>query len=191
MMKFPVIIITASICIFLCLGMPGTLISGPPDVYRVIHVRGTILVKAPKTDRTGTAENGFHPMKIDDKISEMDEIVFKTPDAVAAVMSREKGRFTLRAENLEKGKDGCELAGFVKTCLLPPRKRISTRSLSEQDAKQMKTEISLLISLLRSWERKEDEIRKECLEFLTEMYFGEENADKAGIWLEQIYFSRD
>lgn len=53
-------------------------------IYHVIHVNGTIQIKA-----SGKL------LEIGDKISSEDEIVFKTPDAMAALISAEKGRFTL------------------------------------------------------------------------------------------------
>ena len=84
-------IVTLIIFVFVCFSIPETGFSEPADVYHVIHVRGTIQLKV-----SGKL------LKTDDKISSEDEVVFKTPDAVAAVISPKKGRFTLRADHLKK-----------------------------------------------------------------------------------------
>ena len=175
-MKFRSIVTLMSF-IFVCFSMAETGFSEPADVYHVIHVRGTIQIKA-----SGKL------LKTNDKISSDDEVVFKMPDAVAAVISPKKGRFTLRTDNLKKETGESELNGFVRTCFFPSHKRISTRGLTEEEVKQMKAEVRGLISLLESWKRGKKESREECLGFVTDMYFGEKNADKAEIWLDQTDF---
>jgi hypothetical protein len=71
--------------VFLFSALSKTGFSEAADTYHVIHVNGTIQIRA-----SGKL------LEVGDKISSEDEIVFKTPDAAAAVISAEKGRFILR-----------------------------------------------------------------------------------------------
>lgn len=87
-----------------------------PEAFHVIHVKGTILLKD-----TG------RQVEVGDRVTAETELVFATEDAVAAVISREKGRFTLRADKLASEEQTSELAGFVKECFFPSRKLTSSR----------------------------------------------------------------
>ncbi|MDA0195245.1 MAG: hypothetical protein O2887_10895 [Bacteroidetes bacterium] len=56
--------------------------------YTVIHVRGEILKKSSDI-----------PIKRGDRVGANEQIVFKSPDAVAAVLSPDRGRFILKSES--------------------------------------------------------------------------------------------
>ena len=86
------------------------------DIFYIIHVKGKIQIKSSgKMLETGK------------QVSSEEELVFKTPDAIAAVISPKKGRFTLKADNLKIRKKDSELVFFFKSCLFPSPKKISTR----------------------------------------------------------------
>jgi hypothetical protein len=80
-----------------------------PDVYKVIKVTGTIVYKKNSKD---VLQGDLFP--------ETEQIVFKTPESKAAVISTAKGRFIL-APGSEKKND-------VKANLLPASSNVSSRS---------------------------------------------------------------
>jgi hypothetical protein len=56
-----------------------------PDVFIVVHVKGSIVKKANNV-----------PIKVGDKLTPDESLVFKSDDATASLVSPAKGRFTLR-----------------------------------------------------------------------------------------------
>ncbi|MEM7040712.1 MAG: hypothetical protein AAF570_27370, partial [Bacteroidota bacterium] len=93
-----------------------------------LHVRGEIVVKS-----SGEA------LKKGDKLDSEAQIAFKSKDAVAALFSSEKGRFTLSPA--EKGEAfGEEFIAYVKSSVLPSRKGLSARAgkvlLNEMDIRK-------------------------------------------------------
>lgn len=87
------------------------------DTYYVIHVKDAIIVK-----NTGTL------LKVGDAISSEEELVFKSPNAVAAVISPQKGRFTLSAREKHSEGEYKEFVDLVRNLLMPSTHRVSTRS---------------------------------------------------------------
>ncbi|MDM8550058.1 hypothetical protein QUF72_08280 [Desulfobacterales bacterium HSG2] len=175
----------ATVIIFL-FSIPGTSLSetelseqpGSADTFYVIRVEGTVQLR-----------NAKAPLKRDDIIrgvTDESEIIFRPSDASAILISPRKGRFVLRSEKPDKLTRMREIICFLKNALLPSSKGISTRT-AMINQEQMKEEVSLVISILRSYHKKEDEIRKEALGFLTDFYYDKENADKAERWLNRNF----
>ena len=92
------------------------------QTYFVIHAKGII------TNKT-TGKN----IKAGDKLSPTDELKFGSGDAVAVVMSREKGRMTLNGKKVVKNENG-ELMAFVNTVLFPMNSNLqmSTRAFGDK-----------------------------------------------------------
>ncbi len=86
------------------------------DIYYVIHVKDTIIVKNTRTI-----------LKVGDKISSDEELIFKSPNAAAAIISPQKGRFTLSVCGKKTRRKYKEFADFVKNLLMPSSSRVSTR----------------------------------------------------------------
>jgi len=75
--------------------------------YFVLQVKGQIL--HPKTKKA---------LAVGDKVEQKDELVFKTPDAKAVVVSKEKGRYVISAQKVKKNDKG-ELWCIVDTVIMP------------------------------------------------------------------------
>ncbi len=52
---------------------------------------------------------------------------------------------------------------------------------------EMRAEVALMISILESHQAKRGEIRKQALDFLTDVHYGEDNAAKAERWLHKNF----
>ncbi len=85
------------------------------DKYIVLKVKGKILLKKNNKE-----------IKPQDQILSEDQIIFATPDAVAALHSPQKGRFTLRAQSTDNKTKGGFLA-LVKNSLTPASERLSSK----------------------------------------------------------------
>lgn len=91
------------------------IVNAQTDKYIVLKVKGKILLKKNNKE-----------IKPQDEINSNDEIIFTTPDAVAALHSPQKGRFTLRAlSNDNKNKGG--FLALVKNSLTPASERLSSK----------------------------------------------------------------
>jgi hypothetical protein len=90
----------------------------PEEVYFITFVKGTIVLE--KTQKV---------LKVGDKISPKDKIVFKDKDAMAAVLSPQKGRFTLTADKAQKNSKG-EFLALIEASMSPmgSAKKLSTRA---------------------------------------------------------------
>jgi hypothetical protein len=90
----------------------------PEEVYFITFVKGTIILE--KTQKV---------LKVGDKISPRDKIVFKDKDAMAAVLSPQKGRFILTADKVQKNAKG-EFLALIEASMSPlgSAKKLSTRS---------------------------------------------------------------
>ena len=90
------------------------------DDYFVIHLRGIVINKT--TNKT---------LKVGDRLTETDKIQFKSTDAVAVVISSQKGRFTLSGSNKPVNSTFDSYIALVKNVLIPSKSRgmMSTRSL--------------------------------------------------------------
>ena len=86
------------------------------QTYSVIHIKGKLVDKV-----TGKE------ISRGDKIDEETEIIFDSPDALAAVISSERGRFILKPGSNNDSKQSSELMGFVKNMILPAQGGLSTR----------------------------------------------------------------
>lgn len=104
---------------FILLAFLICLVSGimGQEVYQVLNVKGTI--KRKKDGKVLTAG---------DQINGQDEVIFTTPDAMAAVVSTLKGRFVLKAPGTSKpGPDGF-ITAFAQQYLTPSQNSLSSRS---------------------------------------------------------------
>jgi len=145
------------------------------DLFYVVHVEGTIQKKA-----SGESLN------LGDEIRNESEIVFMAPDASAVVINPQKGQFLLKSEEKPKDSKGEKKAVcFVKNCLLPCRKNISSRGVFI-DYEKMKTEVNLLIFVLEKSQKTRDDIEKYALDFLMNFYYSENEKDKAENVLKKI-----
>lgn len=98
---------------FLLLAM--SIINGQSKYFYVLDIKGEILNK-----RTQAL------ISLNDKIFDTDALIFKTPDAVARVLSSDKGIFKIRyKQGAEKSKS---IGSLVKALLIPSPSRLSTRS---------------------------------------------------------------
>ena len=66
-------------------------------------------------------------LKVGSKINLEDKLLFKAPNAVAAVIDPQKGRFTICADSLKNENNEIEFVSFVKDCFFLSQKRVSTR----------------------------------------------------------------
>ncbi len=82
----------------------------------VMHIKGVIFNNTKKVS-----------LKQGDNISETDEIKFQSGDAMAAVMSPSKGRFTLKPNQVQKTSQS-EFIGLVKSNIVPSYKHANTRA---------------------------------------------------------------
>ncbi len=105
--------------------------SKSPDMFKVIKVTGTILYK--KNNKNLTQGDLF---------PETEQIVFKTPDSKAAIVSTAKGRFIL-APGAEKKFD-------VKANLLPASNNVGSRSGALINAMDIKKFFSGNVVLLEA-----------------------------------------
>jgi hypothetical protein len=96
------------------------LVFAPPteEVYFITFVKGTIILE--KTQKA---------LKVGDKISPKDKIIFREKDAMAAVLSPQKGRFTLTADKAQKNAKG-EFLALIEASMSPlgSAKKLSTRT---------------------------------------------------------------
>lgn len=83
------------------------------DSYQVLHVKGTIMVKA-----SGKI------LKPGDMISSEDQLVFRG-DAMAAVISPQKGRFVMKSGPAANANS--EIVAYVKSSISPASSKLSTR----------------------------------------------------------------
>jgi hypothetical protein len=83
--------------------------------YQILHVKGEIL-----RVKDGTL------LKLGDKIDSNEKINFKSRDAMAAVLSAEKGRFILKADT--KANEQGDLTYILKATVSPVRGGMSTRA---------------------------------------------------------------
>lgn len=87
------------------------------EVYHVLNVKGSI-----KRKKDGKM------LVAGDQINGQDEVIFTTPDAIAAVVSNLKGRFVLKAPgNSKPGPDGF-ITAFAQQYLTPSHNSLSSRS---------------------------------------------------------------
>ena len=86
------------------------------QTYSVIHVKGKLINK----------ESGKEISR-GDKIDEESEIIFDSSDAMAAVISSERGRFILKPDLNNDSNKTSELVGFVKNMIFPAQGGLSTR----------------------------------------------------------------
>lgn len=86
------------------------------QTYTVVHVKGAIM--------NNTTNSSLKPGT---KINASDEIKFGAKDAMALVISSEKGRMILKPNTGNENPDS-ELLAVVKNTLLPSTSRLSTRS---------------------------------------------------------------
>lgn len=114
------------------------------DYYTVLKVKGVVKLK-----KSGKV------LKTQDKISSEDQVQFGSNDAIAALHSPQKGRFTLRAA--AKSGSGNALLAYVKNALFP-----STERLSSRKAKQ--------IEFNEEFESPYNMIKKAEVKFKTEEY---------------------
>ena len=75
--------------------------------YFVLQIKGQI-----------TNQKTKKALAVGDKVEEKDEIVFKSADAKAVVVSKEKGRYVISAQKVKKNTKG-ELWCVVDTVLAP------------------------------------------------------------------------
>lgn len=92
----------------------GLVLNAQTEKYIVLKVKGKILLKKNNKE-----------LKPKDEINSNDEIIFTTQDAVAALHSPQKGRFTLRAQTDNKTKSG--FLALVKNSLTPASERLSSK----------------------------------------------------------------
>ena len=85
--------------------------------YQVLHVRGEIL-----------HESSGKNLSPGDKVSGSDKIHFKTTDAMAAVLSTDKGKYILKAGDGAKSGSGNDLVYVLKTAISPVRGGMSSRA---------------------------------------------------------------
>lgn len=112
--------------IFFFVALFGLVTLGFAEQYNVLHVKGEIRLEKTKTQ-----------LKPGDVINSEDKVIFGSPDALAALFSPSKGRFTL--SSTKKGDDfGDEFVAYVKSNLFPAKKGLSTRA-----AGMLKNEIEL------------------------------------------------
>jgi hypothetical protein len=83
--------------------------------YQVLHVKGEII-----KEKDGAL------LKPGDKINESDKIKFQTDNAMAAVLSDEKGRYILRVDKEEE--ESSDLVYVIKSAISPVRGGMSTRA---------------------------------------------------------------
>jgi hypothetical protein len=93
------------------------------QTHFVLHIKGNILRKDNK-----------QALKIGEQIGEDVQLVFGTPDAVAVVMSKEKGRMVLDGKQSKKEANG-EFVAMMKDALLPMKSNMmmSTRGSVEEE----------------------------------------------------------
>lgn len=83
--------------------------------YQVLHVKGKIVL-----EKDGTL------LKAGDKIDEKDKIRFEEKDAMAAVLSKEKGRYILKATDSPSNES--DLVYIIKSAISPVRGQMSSRA---------------------------------------------------------------
>ncbi|MCB9233575.1 MAG: hypothetical protein H6581_18100 [Bacteroidia bacterium] len=84
------------------------------DTYHVIYVKGLIVNKA-----------NNNPLKQGDQIDSNTEIVFKSTDALATILSKSKGRFNLKSGQAS-GSGQSEFMAYVRNCISPPNPHLSS-----------------------------------------------------------------
>lgn len=98
--------------LFLILMIFGTAYS---QEYQVLHVKGEIV-----REKDGTM------LKPGDKIGEQEKVKFKSADAMAAVLNKDKGRYILKPGNSESKKN--DLVYVLKSTISPVRGGMSSRA---------------------------------------------------------------
>ncbi|GAB4335717.1 MAG: hypothetical protein OHK0038_13540 [Flammeovirgaceae bacterium] len=93
------------------------------QTHFVLHVKGNILRKDTK-----------QALKIGEQISEDTQLIFNTPNALAVVMSKEKGRMVLDGRQSKKEANG-EFVALMKDALLPMKTNMmmSTRGSVDEE----------------------------------------------------------
>ncbi len=169
------------ILVLLILAVPaaGFSESDKDEIFCVVHVSGTIIVKGMK-----------EPLKNQDQLKPDCEVSFKTPKAAAVLIGPESGRRILAPDNLTLKQDGTyifipddspkkkenEFVNFLKVCFLPSRKSPGTRAINKD---VLKKEMDFLILKLKEFRKNEKEIATEALGFLMNAYYKEGDEDKA------------
>jgi len=141
----------------------------PDDIFYVIHVEGEMFHK----------ESG-ESLKTGDELKNENAIRFKSTEACAVIFSPKKGKLYI-CPDPKSIENRNEFIGFVKSCLFPSRKNVSTRLVPDRE------EIAFLIDLLKGMKKNEAERKKEVLEFLVDVYYGESGKTQAENWLEKEF----
>jgi hypothetical protein len=171
------------ILVLLILAVPaaGFSESDKDELFCVVHVSGTIIVKK------GIEEQ---PLKNQDTLKPDCEISFKTPKAAAVIIGPKSGRRILAPDNLKLKPDGSyifipddspkkeenEFVNFLKVCFLPSRGSFGTRAMNPE---HLKKEMDFLILKLKEFGKNEKEIATEALGFLTDVYYNKADENKA------------
>jgi len=173
------ILMISFIVLFFCISENG--LAESDDIFYVTHVKGTILYRG-------------KPLKSEDQLRiDKDQLDFgKDPDAAAFVFGAGSGCRMLTADSLKAEKAGHpgkkgRFVGFVRDCIIFPSREIVSDRNPFIPEEQMKAEAEFLILKLREFRKDRDEIRKEALGFLTDVYFGKSDENKAGEWLNQNF----
>jgi len=168
MKKYFQMIITGTAVFFLFFSIPMIGFTDD-DIFYVIHVEGEVFHK----------ESG-KILKIRDELKNENEILFKSTEAWAVVISPEQGKLYICPDpkSIENRNKFIE---FAKACLLPSRKNVSTRLIPDRE------EIAFLISVLKGMKKSEAEIKAEVLEFMVYIYYGESGETQAKSWLEKEF----
>ncbi len=149
------------------------------EVFCVVHVSGTIMVKGMK-----------EPLKFQDTLKPDCEVSFKTPKAAAVLIGPKSGRCTLAPDKLTPKPDGTyifvpdssskekesEFVNFLKVCFFPSRKSPGTRAINRE---HLKKEIDFLVLKLKEFGKSKEEIAAEAFGFLMDVYCNKGDEDKA------------
>jgi len=93
--------------------------------YQIIHVKGEI-------SKTASGEL----LKPGDRLMEDEEITFKSPEAMAAALNPEKGRFIIRADSGQE--NTVDIIYILKSTITPVRGGMSTRAAGINNAFDLK-----------------------------------------------------
>jgi|GEM_PF-2235338 hypothetical protein len=157
------------------------------EVFCVVHVSGTILIKGAK-----------EPLKFQDQLKPDCEVSFRTPNAVAVLIGPKSGRRILTPDGLIRKPDGTyifiladspqkeenEFVNFLKVCFLPSHGRFGTRAM---DKERLKNEVNFLVSKLKEFGKSENEIATEAFDFLMDVYYPKGDEDKAKEMLKEDF----
>lgn len=85
--------------------------------YHIIHIKGVI--KLAKTKQA---------IKVGDKLNANDRLIFQNSDAMAAVISSEKGRFILKAQP-DSENNSSEIMAYVNAVIFPAQGKLNSRGM--------------------------------------------------------------